>query len=334
MNALRRWASEQAPEHLPEIETLAEVGAELAVPVMSKAQAIGVLLLGRPLDRVEFSSAERRALRGAAAQIALMLENSRLTDRIVEQERVGRDLELAGEVQKRLFPQPWRDMAAVQLVGISLPARGVGGDCYDFIDLGNKQVGIALADVAGKGIAAALVTSVVQATLRSLADQNGSSLAELASKMNRLLHRSTGMNSYATFFYAQFDEESRQLRYVNAGHNPPFLLRNGNSRASGAPIEELATGGTIIGMFAQTSYEEASLDLASGDVLLLFSDGVSEANDPHEGEFGEDRLKDLLRRTAHLPINEMASSILQELKDWMADAVQFDDLTFVLMKVA
>lgn len=185
-----------------------------------------------------------------------------------------------------------------------------------------------MADVAGKGIAAALVMSVVQASLRSLAETGGPSLADLASKMNRLLHRSTGTNSYATFFYAQFDEEKRQLRYVNAGHNPPFLLRSG-----GDSIEELSAGGTIIGMFPVARYEEAVVDLHPGDVLLAFTDGVSEAHDPKEDEFGEDRLKDLLRRTAHLPVREMSSKILDELKVWMADAEQFDDLTFIVMKV-
>ena len=115
---------------------------------------------------------------------------------------------------------------------------------------------------------------------------------------------------------------------MNAGHNPPFLLR-----ISGTAIEELATGGMIIGMFPQLKYEEETLELAAGDILLLFSDGVSEANDPQENEFGEERLKELLRRTSHLPIHEMASAILRELKKWMADAVQFDDLTFVLLKV-
>ncbi|MBV8570063.1 MAG: serine/threonine-protein phosphatase [Acidobacteriaceae bacterium] len=220
-----------------------------------------------------------------------------------------------------------------------LPARGVGGDYYDFLDLGKHQIGIALADVAGKGIAAALIMSVVQASLRSLAAGDGASLADLAGKMNRLLHRSTGSNSYATFFYAQFDEERRRLRYVNAGHNPPFLLRACNANgivsfvASAAPIEELAAGGTIIGMFAQSSYEEAHVDLHTGDVLIAFSDGVTEAHNPDDEEFGEERLKELLRRTAHLPINDMASNIMQALKVWMADAVQFDDLTFILMKV-
>ena len=132
---------------------------------------------------------------------------------------------LATEVQKRLFPEAWPQTSCIQLAGMCLPARGVGGDYYDFLDLGNRQVGVALADVAGKGIAAALIMSVVQASLRTLSDMRNGSLADLATKMNRLLHRSTGSNSYATFFYAQVDELKHELRYVNAGHNPPMLLR-------------------------------------------------------------------------------------------------------------
>jgi predicted permease len=334
LTVVRKWAAEFAPNHVAEFDSLIALGARLAAPVLSKSEVIGLLILGDPVEGASYSSQDRLALRSAAAQIALMLENSRLTDRIVEQERLRRELLMAAEVQKRLFPQNSPETAAVQLAGLCIPARGVGGDYYDFLELGNHQIGIALADVAGKGIAAALIMSIVQASLRSLAGSNGASLGDLAAKMNRLLHRSTGTSSYATFFYGQFDEQQRRLRYVNAGHNPPMLLRAVSSPDEANPIEELAAGGTIIGMFAQSKYEESSVDLKSGDVLIAFSDGVTEAHNPVDDEFGDDRLKDVLRRYAHLPIAEMSSQILNELKTWMADAPQFDDLTFILMKVA
>jgi phosphoserine phosphatase RsbU/P len=326
------WASEHAPHRLPEIATLQNLNVRLAVPILAKSDIIGLLLLGTPLGREEFSSNERRAVRAAASQLALLIENAHLTQRIVEQERLRRELELASEVQKRLFPQHSPETAAIQVIGMCLPARGVGGDYYDFLDLGNGQTGIALADVAGKGIAAALLMSIVQASLRSLAGNNGASLAQLASRMNRLLHGSTGASSYATFFYGQVDERARVLRYVNAGHNPPFLLCRGNGTGTAA-IQELTVGGMIIGMFAQAQYEEGSVDLHSGDVLMLFTDGVSEAHNPAEEEYGDERLKDLLTRSAHLPLEEMSARVFDELKIWMSDAPQHDDLTFVLMKV-
>ncbi len=338
LDAWERWAAENSPQHLPEVATLREIGVSAAIRIAVKKEVSGVLFIGNPTNRARYAPLERRLLRGVSAQFAMMLENSRLTDRIVEQEKLRRDLLLGTEVQKRLLPQSAPQTANLQLAGICIPARGVGGDYYDFFDLGNRNLGIALADVAGKGIAAALIMSVVQASLRSLAGAAGTSLADLAAKMNRLLHRSTGSNSYATFFYAEVDEAARSLRYVNAGHNPPYLLRGETFSpvpfvASTAPIEELATGGTIIGMFAQAAYEEGMVQLQPGDTLIAFTDGVPEALNPADEEYGEDRLKEKLRTVAHLPVNDMAARILQDLKTWIADAAQYDDLTFILMKV-
>jgi predicted permease len=323
LNAIDRRAGIE----LPETQILREMGATVVVRVAVKKEISGLLFAGRPEERAAYSSFEKRLLRAVASHLALMIENSRLTDRIVEQERLRRELLMATEVQKRLFPENPPNTATLALAGVCVPARGVGGDYYDFIDLGHHRLGIALADVAGKGIAAALIMSIVQASLRSLASANGASLATLASTMNRLLHRSTGSSSYATFFYAEVDEAGRKLRYVNAGHNPPYILR------SRAAIEELPAGGTIIGMFAQSQYEEAAIDLAPGDILIVFTDGVPEALNPKDEEFGEDRLKEMLRKYAHLNVNDMASHMLQELKGWISDAAQYDDLTFILMKV-
>jgi predicted permease len=324
-----RWAAAEKPEHVAEIECLRGAGAALAVPLLAKNDIAGVLLLGPPVGRAEYSAAEKRALRNCAGQFALMIENARLTDRMVEQEKLNRDLLLAVEVQKRLFPDKPPVSATMELAGMSLPARSVGGDYYDFLDLGGQRIGIALADVAGKGVAAALIMSVVQASLRILATEENVSLATLAARMNRYLHRSTGSNGYATFFYGQIDERTRQLRYVNAGHNPPCLLRCAVDQS----IEELPAGGTVIGLFPQSSYEESSVDLRPGDVLMAFTDGVPEAQNPQEEEFGEERLKNLLRQSAHLPVGEIASRIAGELKSWIDNAAQYDDLTFILVKV-
>jgi sigma-B regulation protein RsbU (phosphoserine phosphatase) len=220
-----------------------------------------------------------------------------------------------------------------------LPARSIGGDYYDFLDVGEQRIGIALADIAGKGIAAALIMAVVQASLRVIAAEEGVSLPALAAKMNAFLYRSTGSSSYATFFYGQIDEKGRQLRYVNAGHNPPYLLRRVDAPPAGsadfpqAHIEELAAGGMVLGLFPQASYEEATVDLRPGDVLVVFTDGVTEALNPQEEEFGEERLKELLRHVVHLPVDEISSRISQAMKDWIQDAEQFDDLTFLVMKV-
>jgi len=337
VDAWQRWATENRPQYLAEIEMLKQTGARVAVSLRTKSDILGVLLLGPPEGREAYSRAETRALRDWAQQLALMMENARLTERLLEQEKINRDLALAVEVQRRLLPERPPDAAGAELAAVSLPARGIGGDYYDFLDAGDHRIGIALADIAGKGIAAALIMAVVQASLRILSTEENISLPQLAVKMNRFLHRSTKPNSYATFFYAQIDEQGRQLRYVNAGHNPPYLIRSVHvpSAKSGdeAEIEELASGGTVLGLLPQVSYEETTVDLRTGDVLVAFTDGVTEALNPNEEEFGEERLKKLLRQLVHLPAHEMSARISQELRNWIKDAAQYDDLTFVVMKV-
>jgi sigma-B regulation protein RsbU (phosphoserine phosphatase) len=265
-----------------------------------------------------------------------MIENARLTDRVVEQEALRRDIALASDVQRRLLPDTPPPVECADFAASSIPARRIGGDYYDFVELGNGQIGIALADVSGKGVAAALIMSVVQASLRIISSEGNVPPPRLVARMNEFVYRSTPGSKYATFFYAQLDEQHRQLRYVNAGHNPPYLFRAGRrSTADGASsdIEQLSVGGPVVGMFPEMAYEEATVELYAGDVLLVFTDGVPEAHNPDDEEFGDERLQQLLRQTAHLSADEIGARISAEMKDWIGDAEQYDDLTFIVMKV-
>ena len=325
LDTLTRWADEVRPDRRVEVDRLKTLGVRLAAALRTPSDRREDGRAER--GRAEYGSAEAAVLTACAAQFALMIENGRLTRRIVEQEKLRRDLALAAEVQKRLLPDGPPATSLAALAAVSLPARTVGGDYFDFIDLGDQRIGIALADVAGKGVAAALIMSSVQASLRILSADGDLSLPQLAAKMNRFLHESTGAKSYATFFYAQLEQGSRRLRYVNAGHLPPYLLR------SAASIEELTIGGAVIGLFPQMAYDEGTADLEPGDVLVAFTDGVTEAMNASEEEFGEERLKALLRQIVHLPVDEISARISEALKQWIKDAAQYDDLTFVVMKV-
>lgn len=327
----RRWASEQKPQQVAELELLQQIGLRLAAPLRTKTDLIGLVLFGAREGNTAYSLSEKNLVAACAEQFALIVENARLTQRVVEQEKLRSDLALATEVQARLLPESCPQAPPISFGAYTLAARSIGGDYYDFLQIGEHTLGIAVADVAGKGIAAALIMAVVEASLRIVASEEGIRLPEIAARMNRFLHKSTGFSSYATFFYAQLDEDKRQLRYVNAGHNPPYLLR---SLAEGAPIEELSAGGIVIGMFPVASYEEAVVDLRPGDVLLAFTDGVPEALNTEGEEFGEDRLKALVRRAAILPIEELTKLVSQELRDWVGTAPQHDDITFVVMKVS
>jgi putative ABC transport system permease protein len=334
--ALAEWAAAHRPERLDEIRALAAAGVRIAVPLRTRREILGVLLLGEPAQRGGFSAHEKQVLLACADQFALMIENARLTDRVVEQETLRRDIALASDVQRRLLPDAPPRPESADFAAMSVPARRIGGDYYDFVALRDGEIGIALADVSGKGVAAALIMSAVQASLRIISSEGGVPPPRLVARMNEFVYGSTPESKYATLFFAQLDGGRRRLRYVNAGHNAPFLLRaaTGRSTESGsAEIESLSIGGTVVGMFPEMSYDEATVDLCPGDVLLAFTDGVPEAHNSENEEFGEDRLQQLLRQTAHLSASEISARISAEMRTWIGDAEQYDDLTFIVMKV-
>jgi putative ABC transport system permease protein len=325
-----RWAREFRPQHVAEIERLSRGGVRMAVPLRTKTEVVGVLLLGAPNKRERYTSSEKQLLRGSADVFALMIENGRLSDRAVEQEKLRKDVALAAEVQRRLLPSDAPHSPVASFAAFTLAARIVGGDYYDFLDLGAGRIGLTVADVSGKGVAAALLMSVVQASLRVISSERDLPLPQLAARMNAFLHQSTGANKYATFFYAQLDERNQRLTYVNAGHNPPFVVRRAET---GAEVVELAAGGTVIGLFPEMDYEAASIDLQRGDLMVAFTDGVTEALNTDGEEFGEERLKDLLRGARGATAPEIASLLTETMKTWIGSAEQHDDLTFVVLSM-
>jgi putative ABC transport system permease protein len=327
-SALARWAQQFRPARLEEIERLAHARIGLAVPLRIKNDIVGVLLLGRPRDREGFSQADKRILDSAADVLALMIENARLNERALEQETLRRDLALAVEVQKRLLPRQPPPCAFGTLAAYTLPARSIGGDYYDFVELPGGELGIAIADVSGKGIAAALLMSVVQASLRLISADPDRSCAQLASRMNRFLYGSTAGNKYATFFYAQIDMANLRLHFVNAGHNPPYLVRR---TLHGAEAQQLSAGGTVLGLFPDSDYAAGEVAIRPGDVLVAFTDGVSEALNPAGEEFGEERLEALLVEAIGSTADDIAARLTAAMREWIADAEPHDDLTFVVL---
>jgi sigma-B regulation protein RsbU (phosphoserine phosphatase) len=330
----------------------------LALPIVAKRDLLGLLALGPRRGDLPYSGEDRRLLEAVAWQLAFAIENTRLVRRRVEEERLRREIAMAGEVQRRLFPERPPVTRRLELAGVCHPAQGIGGDYYDFLTLADGQVGIAVADVAGKGISAALLMSIVQASLRSQAAAASVPLPELVASMNQLLYRSTARNAFATFFYAQFHEESRRLTYVNAGHNPPMLVRAGGF-APAAALEErapwggssaalavavapeaatervrlLTTGGLVIGAMNNSCYEAETLHLEAGDLLVAYTDGVTEAFNPEDVEFGEDRLRDTVLAASHLPPAAVADCVVAAVKAWVREAPQHDDITLVVARV-
>lgn len=353
-----------------ELETLKQVNSCLLLPVKIKEQLVGIVSLGPRRKQHKYSAKDKEMLMSMASQLAFVIENARLVERMVSEENLRRELALAAEVQQGLLPAQPPESAYLEFAGFCQPARGVGGDYYDFISLNNSQVGLAIADVAGKGISAALVMSNVQAALRSqtmareTSVQQTLTLAELVSNMNKLLCGSTGSATYVTFFYAQFNEQTRQLAYVNAGHNPPLLMRahgekprhlsdaqsssvalsvaaaghqngkNGHNGNNGNnDCLKLSTGGPVIGFFEQSRYEQGNVQLQTGDLLLAYTDGVTEAMNSAGEEFGEKRLQWAINAVEHLHADKVRDHLVHSLKVWCTGAPQHDDLTFIILKV-
>ena len=318
-----------------EREALQQVGAHMLVQVRTRELMVGILSLGLRRGQFRYSAGDKEVLMSVAAQLALVIENSRLAERLVAEERLLRELALAAEVQRRLLPERPPESYALELTGFCQPASGVGGDYYDFIAFDDRQLGIAIADVSGKGMAAALLMSTVQATLRSLSaesnlrPQTSHSLADMMATINRLLWNSTGGLNYVTFFYAQFDQLTRRLSYVNAGHNPPLFFRAG--QADG--FRRLSAGGTVVGIFEDCAYDQETVQMGPGDVLLAYTDGLTEALDVKGEEFGEARVKGALAETAGMSVDETRDEIVRRVREWCADAPQHDDFTFIVLKV-
>ena len=323
-----------------ESNTLQKIKARLLVQITVKGHLVGLLILGPRRSGYLYTERDIEMLMSVAGQIALVIENAKLIDRIVAEERLRRDLMLAADVQKRLFPEAPPTSSAVELAGYCQPARGIGGDYYDFLSFDNQRIGVAIADVSGKGISAALVMSSVQASLRSQAfvhkggPPEKGDVQNIVSALNQLLCQSTGSSTYVTFFYAEFDDTTKQLTYINAGHNPPIIIpasRRGDRVEDGTV--KLTNGGPVIGLFDFSRYEEETVQLRSGDVLVAFTDGVSEALDKEGEEYGEDRLQTIAEKVAYLSAREIRLAIIQDVQAWCDGAPQHDDLTFVVMKV-
>jgi sigma-B regulation protein RsbU (phosphoserine phosphatase) len=207
-------------------------------------------------------------------------------------------------------------------------AREVGGDYFDFLDLGSSRIGIALGDISGKGVSAALLMASLQALLRSRAKQCADDPASLVTQVNESLSESTDPSKFATFFYAVYDSSSRVLRFVNAGHNPPFLLRSGTT-----VVSRLRPTGMALGFDRAAAYAEGRETLAPGDLLLAFTDGLTEALNEAGEEFGEARTAGLLVGNRQLGASDLQRLVTAELEAFCGRAAQYDDVTIVVARV-
>jgi sigma-B regulation protein RsbU (phosphoserine phosphatase) len=311
---------------------LTELSAELLLPLTTRDKLLGFISLGPKLSDEPYSRTDLRLLKSVAAQTGLALENAQLiseiADEVAQRERLNREVEIAREVQERLFPQTLPPIAGIAYAGACRSALGVGGDYYDFLALTAEKLGIAIGDVSGKGIAAALMMASLQASSRSEATRASDNLAAMMGNVNRLVFEASSSNRYATFFYGQYDPVSRQLTYVNAGHNPPMLFHPCDGKCR---VSRLEACGTVVGLLEDASYQQASLAIAPGDVLIAFTDGISEAMNAAEDEWGEERLIQTAKSCLGLPPAEIIAFIMRAADNFVAGAKQNDDMTLIVL---
>jgi len=317
-----------------ERELLEALDTELLLPLSVKDELSGFISLGPKQSEAPYSATDIKLLQSVATQTGLALENSHLTaaiaSEIAQRERLNREVEIAREVQQRLFPQKLPPIIGLDYCGACRPALGVGGDYYDFLLLPNDVFGIAIGDVSGKGIAAALLMASLQASLRGQAIRGTSDLAEMIQNVNRLVYDASPENRYATFFYSQYEPAARRLTYVNAGHNAPMVLRKENEAWS---IIRLEAGGAVVGLLPSFPYSQAVVELQPGDMLLAFTDGISEAMNPDDEEWGEDRLIETAKMSEGLSAADTISLIVDAADRFVNGAEQHDDMTLMVVRV-
>lgn len=321
---------------LDEREQLRELNSQVLLPVAAKDGLSGIISLSPKRSEEPYTASDIRLLRSVATQTGFALENSRLTEAVAreaaQKERLNAELEIAREVQERLFPQELPKIEGLEYFGACRPALGVGGDYYDFLELPDGKFGIAIGDVSGKGIGAALMMASLQASLRGQVLHAGDDLAGLMDHVNKLVYEASTTNRYATFFYAQYETRTGRLSYVNAGHNPPFLLRPNGDRFD---VIRLETGGPVVGMLPSllASYEQGEIQLKTGDVLVGFTDGVSEAMNPHEEEWGEEAMLQELKRISGNSSEQVLQRIIAAADTFANGAKQHDDMTVIVVRI-
>lgn len=247
-----------------------------------------------------------------------------------EHDKQKRELEIAREVQERLFPQDFPDVAGLEYAGACRPAFEVGGDYYDFMRLSENDLGIAIGDVSGKGIAASLLMATLRAYVHGLTALGEADLCRMMTSLNRLVCESSAAERYATFFYAQYDSSARELNYVNGGHHPPLLFRGRADGNSG--LLRLETGGPVVGLLPDCSYDQGRVNVQPGDVLVAFTDGISEAMNGAGLEWGEDQLTAVIQSNRALAAKELIRHIMDAADRHVADAPQHDDMTLVVLR--
>ena len=301
------------------------VRSVLAVPLGVGEKVFGIVYADSPLAEGRFTEDHLKVLTTLASVAAIRVQNARLMEQQMERVRLERELQVASEIQQRFQPASAPIVTGYELQGISFPCYEIGGDYYDFIQRDNGKLIVALGDVSGKGPSAALLMSSLHAAVHAHSDTHNS-LAKTIGAVNRYLVDSTPANRFVTLFYAELDPKNGSLAFLNAGHNPPLICH------AGGTMEQLAAGGLPLGIMANADFREGKTRLRPGDVLVIYSDGVSEAVNPKGEEFGPTRLYETVSRNLDASAAGIRDRIESALTKFCQGTPAADDITLVICK--
>jgi sigma-B regulation protein RsbU (phosphoserine phosphatase) len=297
----------------------------IAVPMMVKSELRGVLTVYNKKDGKPFAEDDQRLLAIIAGQSGQVVENARLHEKELTLMKMQEELRLAARIQTELLPHTSPEIAGYEIAGRTIPAQEVGGDYYDFIPIDEHRMAFCLGDVTGKGLPASLLMANLQATLRGQTLTTGSPKTCLE-RSNQLLYQSTSPEKFATLFYAILDSQNHQIHYSNAGQDNPYLC------SSQSGIKRLKTGGIPLGMLPDFVFEQESVPLEEDCILIVYSDGVTEAMNAEEDMFGDDRIAAVLDLHKHAPAFEIIDQLVAAVKNHAAGHPQSDDITVVVVR--
>ncbi len=314
---------EKIQKNCPE---LYELGIELIVPMQIQGKTKGLIFLCSRINKLGFSETDIEFIYSVGSLAIISLENNRLFKEALEKQKIEEELEIARDIQKNLLPKKIPDYSNFEIAAFNLSSKQVGGDYFDIISLSEKDFLVAIGDVSGKGVPAALLMANLQAFLR-ITCKHGMRLTDATSLINDLITENTSDGKFITFFWAIFDNQNKKINYINAGHNLPLLIRKGN-------IRKLDKGGIIFGVMKTiTPYQEETIQLEEGDSIILFTDGITEAMNKAGEEFSDEKLEKIAKETSNKSAQEILKSIKKEVQNFSSGTIQSDDITLIVIKI-
>lgn len=295
------------------------------VPIRTGESSVGVFAMGPRAGGASYSEVDLGYSRGLVDQAAVALENAWNFHETLEKKKIEKELQLAADIQRRLLPATMPTIGGIESAASTRPARQVGGDYYDVVPLGESEQIFCVADVSGKGVAASLLMSNFQASLRAFA-ATAMPLPEIVTRMNSLMHASTAANKYVTAIFVAINPLTGRCRFVNAGHNDGIIVRRSGE------VENIKAGGLAVGLMPGRTYAEVASSLEPGDVITLYSDGVTEANDVDENEFGIERLIEVVREGSASDLPQLVDDIHRAVDEFAGAAPQYDDITIMTLR--